>query len=125
MSFGGFEVMFFIVFFCIFGIIIATMIKGIATWNKNNNSPRLTVKASVVSKRADTSQHRHANAGDISGAQGYHTTSSTTYYVTFEVESGDRMELHVSGEEYGILVDGDYGDLTFQGTRYLSFTRER
>jgi hypothetical protein len=50
--------------------------------------------------------------------------TSTTYYVTFQVESGDRMEFHVSGEEYGLLVEGDYGDLSFQGTRYLGFVRK-
>ncbi|MEF2691806.1 MAG: DUF2500 domain-containing protein, partial [Eubacteriales bacterium] len=54
---------------------------------------------------------------------GFHTTSSTTYYVTFQVESGDRMEFHVSGLEYGMLAEGDTGRLTFQGTRYLSFER--
>ena len=49
--------------------------------------------------------------------------SSTSYYVTFQVESGDRMELRVSGREYGLLAEGDRGRLTFQGTRYLSFVR--
>jgi hypothetical protein len=49
--------------------------------------------------------------------------TSTSYYVTFQVASGDRMELHVSGREYGILIEGDYGKLTFQGTRYLGFQR--
>lgn len=41
------------------------------------------------------------------------------YYATFQVESGDRMELSVSGTEYGLLAEGDMGKLTFQGTRYL------
>ena len=49
-------------------------------------------------------------------------TTSTRYYVTFQVESGDRMEFSVSGREYGLLVEGDTGRLTFQGTRYLGFT---
>jgi hypothetical protein len=49
---------------------------------------------------------------------------STHYHVTFEVESGDRMELSMSGSEYGMLAEGDTGRLTFQGTRYLSFERE-
>ncbi|WP_412104691.1 MULTISPECIES: DUF2500 domain-containing protein [Viridibacillus] len=44
---------------------------------------------------------------------------------TFEVQSGDRIELPVSGREYGILVEGDFGLLTFQGTRYKSFERNR
>ena len=46
------------------------------------------------------------------------------YYVTFQVESNDRMEFEVSGTEYGMLAEGDSGELTFQGTRYLNFRRE-
>jgi hypothetical protein len=46
------------------------------------------------------------------------------YFVTFQVESGDRMELVVNGSEYGMLAEGDFGELIFQGTRYLSFTRK-
>ena len=54
-----------------------------------------------------------------------HTTISTTYYVTFQVESGDRMEMSVSGSEYGTLAEGDkQGKLTFQGTRFLTFNRK-
>ena len=53
-----------------------------------------------------------------------HTTTSTTYYATFQVASGDRMELHVGGREYGMLAEGDFGELTFQGTRYLGFARQ-
>ena len=44
--------------------------------------------------------------------------------MTFQVESGDRIELNVSGPEYGMLVEGDRGDLSFQGTRYLGFERK-
>ena len=50
---------------------------------------------------------------------------STSYYVTFQVESGDRMEFAVTGAEYGLLIEGDQGALTFQGTRYLGFQRSR
>lgn len=49
--------------------------------------------------------------------------ASTDYFVTFEVESGERIEFKVSVTEYGILVEGDNGELAFQGTRYLGFTR--
>lgn len=112
-----------IVFMFVLGIMIVTFAKGISTWHKNNNSPRLTVFAKIVAKCQNTTYHSHPNAGDASGVQGYYTTSSTAYYVTFQVESGDRMELSVSGSEYGILVEGDEGKLTFQGTRYLGFDR--
>lgn len=121
--FSVFPVMFSIVFFLVIGVFIVTIVRSIAEWNKNNNSPRLTVEASVVAKRTHVSHHRHANAGDMSGAHGYHTSTSTRYYVTFQVESGDRMELSVNGNEFGLLVEGDRGKLSFQGTRYLGFER--
>ena len=77
-----------------------------------------------LKKREEVSRQRHANAGDVTGAHGYHTSVHTSYYVTFQVVSGDRMEFSVSGSEYGILVEGDYGKLSFQGTRFLEFKRE-
>ena len=118
------EILFPIIFILIFIIIVFTFVKGIATWFKNNNSPRLTVSARIVAKRQNTTHNNQPNAGDISGAHGFHTISSTSYYVTFQVDSGDRMELSVSGSEYGVLAEGDKGQLTFQGTRYLTFDRE-
>ena len=35
------------------------------------------------------------------------------------------MELIVKGEEYGMLVEQDLGLLSFQGTRYISFERQK
>ncbi|MCI9467692.1 MAG: DUF2500 domain-containing protein [Oscillospiraceae bacterium] len=113
----------FIIFAIVIVGIITTAVRGVSQWSKNNASPRLTVEAAVVGKRIDVTHHQHANAGDQTGAHGYHTTSSTSYYVTFQVESGDRMEFSVSGAEYGMLIEGDRGRLSFQGTRYLGFER--
>ena len=98
-------------------------IRDSCTRNKNNHSPRLTVPATVVAKRTDVSHSSSANAGDMSGAHGYDTSTFTSYYVTFQVESGDRMEFEVDGSDYGLLVQGDIGKLSFQGTRYLGFER--
>jgi hypothetical protein len=95
----------------IFGAIIFALVKSISTWNSNNNSPKLTVPAEVVTKRTETS----GGSGDSS--------ASTWYYATFQVESGDRMELAVHGSQYGMLADGDLGMLTFQGTRFVEFKR--
>jgi len=124
MGAGLFGVFFSITVVVILIFIIVTIIKSIGTWNKNNHSPRLTVDALVSSKRTDVSSQQHAVNGDITGASGFHTTSSTTYYATFQVESGDRMEFTVSPSEYGMLAEGDEGRLTFQGTRYLGFERQ-
>ena len=51
--------------------------------------------------------------------------AQTVDLVTFEFESGDRLELHVASNEYGYLVEGDMGKLTFQGTRYKNFERTK
>ena len=120
---GGFEVIFSLMFVIVIGMFVVVAVKGIGQWNKNNQSPRLTVPASVTAKRTNVSHHRHANAGDMTGAHGFHSTSSTSSYVTFQVESGDRMELSVTGRDYGMLSEGDTGKLSFQGTRYLGFER--
>lgn len=122
-GYGAFEIIFGIFFVLFWIVFIGILIRGILQWNKNNHSPRLTVDATIVAKRTSVSHHHHGNAGDITGAHGYHSSTSTSYYVTFQVESGDRMELHVSGTEYGMLAEGDYGRLSFQGTRYLGFER--
>ena len=113
-----FGIMFTLVFVLVIGTFIVTAVRGISQWNKNNNSPRLTVPALVVAKRTNVTRHHH---GGANGHHHHHT--STTYYVTFQVESGDRMELHMTGNEYGMLVEGDQGNLSFQGTRYLGFER--
>ena len=118
---GGFDLMFSIfpflfitIFVIVIGTFIVTAVLGIGIWSKNNASPRLTVSAQVVTKRTQVSHHHHQDSMS-------HT--STAYYATFQVESGDRMEFSVSGAEYGMLAEGDQGSLTFQGTRYLGFER--
>lgn len=109
-----FIVLFFVMFFSVFALTIVSAFRGVMQWNKNNHSPRLTVDATIVSKRTNVSRRHSRN-------HVHHT--STTYYVTFQVESGDRMELMVPGYEYGMVVEGDNGKVTFQGTRFLSFQR--
>lgn len=118
MGFGIFGVLFSVGFLLVAVFIILTAVKGIGQWNKNNHSPRLTVPATVVAKRTNVTRHLD---GSPNGMQQYH--SYTAYYATFQVESGDRMELRLAGNEYGMLVEGDQGKLSFQGTRYLGFER--
>lgn len=125
---GGFDLMFTIVpvlvcigFVVVIGMMIVSAVRGASQWKKNNDSPVLIVETEIVAKRADVRYYRHGGHNDTMS----HPRSSTTYYVTFQVESGDRMELLVPDGEYGLLVEGDRGKLTFQGTRYLGFERSR
>ena len=110
-----FDLMFTIVPILVIGMFIYVIVSGIGTWHKNNNSPRLSVHVKIVTKRTNTT---YTHQEDMM------TSSCTTYYVTFEVESGDRIELIVPSREYGLMVEGDQGTLTFQGTRYISFDRQ-
>ena len=117
-TFSIMQVIMLLVFVLVLGSIIVTLIRGVGEWNKNNQSPKLTVPAKVVSRRTAVSRHHHHQRNGM-----HHTHTATSYYATFQVESGDRIEFLVSGTEYGMLAEGDSGKLTFQGTRYLNFQR--
>lgn len=100
----------------VFVVIISVFIIGIGgsikTWSKNNSSPELTIPVNVKTKRTET----RGGTGD--------SAANTWYYVTFEVQSGDRIELPLRGHEFGQLAEGDQGLLTYQGTRYINFNRK-
>ena len=115
-GFGLFNLMFAIVPLLMFAIVFLAVVRSVKDWHRNERSPRLTVEAKVVTKRT-AYRRTMSNKTDVySGAR-------TDYFATFEFESGDRLELPLKGQEYGMLVEGDRGKLTFQGTRYLGFQR--
>lgn len=124
MGFTIVETLFPFVFLLMFGFARYTLISSAAARaqekRKNDASPRLTVPASVVTKRAQVGTTHHHNAATNTGGTYY----NTKYFATFQFESGDRLELSVSPGEYGMLVEGDCGQLSFQGTRYLGFVRQ-
>jgi len=99
----------------IFGVILLTSASGIRRYFANNRQPVLSVTSIIVGKRTEVS-HRHDTEMSVN-------RSDTKYFVTFEVESGDRLEFAVSGQEYGQCSEGDKGKLTFQGSRYYGFER--
>lgn len=115
LGFDFFAFLFPVVFLLFAGLFIYMLVKNISEWDKNNHSPKLTAPVTVITKRTKVSHHTDVNTHVM-----HH---STTYYVTFEMESGDRMELRVDGRQYGMIVENDRGRLTFQGTRFLSFER--
>lgn len=106
-GFYAFQVIWVLMFIGIGGFVIYTLVRNISKNRKNDTAPRLTVEATVVTKRTHVwGDHSHTN-----------------YYVTFQVASGDRMELEIQSNQFGYLVEGDRGKLTFQGTRFLGFER--
>ena len=113
-----FEIFFGLFFIIFLGFFVYNVIMNVRQWHRNNNSPRLSVDATVVTKRSHTTHNRHHHNEHM------HTTTSTSYYVTFQVQSGDRMELGVKSYDYGMMAEGDKGVLTFQGTRILGLERK-
>ncbi|MGG3942279.1 DUF2500 domain-containing protein [Peribacillus psychrosaccharolyticus] len=109
---SGFEP-FFLVFFIITALVIGfflfMVVGSIRQYSFNNKQPQVTTQARVLTKRTKVS----GGSGDSS--------ASTWYYITFETVNGDRKEFQVKGQEYGMLVDGDPGTLSYQGTRYRGF----
>ena len=104
-------------FIAIAGILIISVSFSLGRWLHNNRQPVLNVSTIVRGKRTEV-KTKHESSDTDSFRQ------TTHYFVTFELESGDRLEFEVHGDEYGKTAEGDRGILTFQGTRYLGFRRE-
>lgn len=85
------------------------MLRVARRWRIEKRSPLLRQEARVVDKRTQLAGGRAADQ---------------RYFVTFELTTGKRLELDVSGRESGMLVVGDQGTLAWQGPRYLGFARE-
>ena len=112
-----------IVLIVIFAVLILGAVgRGLYVWIRNNNSPRETVNARVVTKRMKVTGHgRTMMRGSSAAMNTLGSSVYTRYFVTFELENGRRVELGVKDPEYGVLAEGDQGLLSFQGTRYLGF----
>lgn len=101
-----------IIVICGFIFVIGSAIVRTA---RNVSSPVIKVNATVIGKRTEVTHH---HSGDN---MSHH--SSTHYYLSFETEHRERIELGVSGREYGLLIEGDHGILIYQGTWFKDFQR--
>ncbi len=81
------------------GIIVLIVV--LCTRNKNKSMPQATVNAFVVGRRE----------------------SASGYFIAFQLDSGERMELGTDVNTYGMAIEGTRGVLTFQGTRCVRFQR--
>lgn len=104
-----------VIFTLIAGVIIFKIISGISTWVTNNNSEKITTSARIVAKRSNINHSSNMNTNS--------SHSTTTYYITFELQSGHRQEFQIKTKDYALLAEQDLGTLTYQGTRFLSFDR--
>ncbi len=112
-GFGFVSPMFTIIPLIVFGVFAYVIGSTLYRWYANETSPVEERYATVMAKRT------HVSGG------GHNHHAHTSYYVTFELEDGGRMELPVRGNDYGILFEGDSGVLNWQGTRFNRFQRSR
>jgi hypothetical protein len=92
-------------------VFATVMVRGVGQWRRNNASPVTTTMARVVTKRGEM----RGGAGE-SGAR-------TAYFATFETPPGERRELALPAHDFGLLAEGDTGQLTYQGSRFKGFAR--
>ncbi|HQB32941.1 MAG TPA: DUF2500 domain-containing protein [Erysipelotrichaceae bacterium] len=114
------ELMFFVVPVFVLSVFFYVFYSIIKQKIEDDRSPVLRVEATVLTKRVNvsTSNHHHSHG---TGNNRLHSSTSTRYYVTFEFAGGERKEFIVRGDEYGLLVERDYGYLTYQGSRFKGF----
>ena len=97
----------------------ASLWQGYRKWQvsrTNDAAPIQQTGAKVVSVRTNTI----ADPPDMSPK--VKTNPVITRFVTFELESGQKLELPVTPEQQAQFAEGLRGQLIYQGTRFLSFT---
>ena len=99
-----------LVFVVVLLVIVVAIARGTHQNRLNRKAPRISLPATVVTKRTAT-------------RGGGETATSSVYYATFEMPDGSRAELSMRGEEFGLLVEGDRGLLTRQGAWFKGFQR--
>lgn len=106
-------------FLLVFGAFAFVIVSGIAQWMKDNAAPVETFEAHIIAKRDKTTISHSTDATTNMVSRSTHHN----YFATFEYSNGQRREFSIRESEYGILLEGDNGTLTFQGSRYNGFQR--
>ena len=113
----SFELVSFIVMFTIVIGLIAVIV--VHQWIKDKRSPRVVTMATIADKPIKKQRVRTR----LSSGFGYRVHYMNIYYVVFDLEGGERLELQVSKVKYNKLKKGAIGKLTFQGKKYIDFEK--
>jgi len=88
------------------GILLLIITIPIVEYNKNEKQPVITTDAVLLTK--STQQL----------GRGF-----SSYHLTFEITSKERISLKVDHQKYALFIEGDKGTLTYQGSRFITFER--
>jgi len=125
---GGFGFLFSvapILIVLIFAVAIVSAMKDGARYIRNAHAPRETVYGRVVNKRMEVrhraGHHHHHPDGTVHHVPG---TSRTFYYITLELDNGERREYQDVKNLSGLVVEGDEGYASVQGDWIVAFERK-
>lgn len=87
--------------------VIGMIIKQAVGYAADKQKPVIPVQAKIMAKRTHVwGEHSH-----------------TTYFATFELENGERIELQIPDNQIGYMIEGDQGTLSFQGALFVTFKK--
>ena len=94
-------------------MLVARLTSKINVEEKQGRNPIYNIQAEVKGKRT----HIEADPENP-------TIPKTRYYVTFHKRDGNRVEMEVPGEDYGLAAEGDEGILVYsKGDKFIVFKR--
>jgi hypothetical protein len=124
-----FVVLFFMAFFGVIGLFIYRVASVGRAKAKMAAAPEVQAQGRVVDKRVETLSPGHTGVAELGSPNVVEVpmgdgSAWQLYKVTFEQAGGERFELSVPPEQYGLIIEGDSGTVTMKGGDLLSFSRE-
>ena len=83
---------------------------GVSTGGRR--APLVSAKATIIGKRADEVHRGNSAMGTI---------NTKYYYVTFDLDNGDTMELLTNKRLYNESNIGKVGTLSYKGSKFVAF----
>ena len=110
--------------FCILSFVLIIIMILVMKRKFKKGRPRNSVKAAVVFKNIRGTETGVSSLDYIyDEADTHKALGYSEYLVSFYTAKGDRLEFKVTPDEYSKLQYGDKGYLSFNGERYIGFTK--
>lgn len=87
------------------------LVMEILDWKEINNSPKVEMYATVVSKKKKERVYKHIE------------NKEKKYYVEYQMDDGNKVECRVDKEVFNRLNKGDMGIISYCGMKYLGFRK--
>lgn len=109
----------------ILGVIFLSLLFFLVVWCANLKKANDRIYGNVDDYGDVTRLH---NVKIVAKRQAPHLMDSSIKInmIVFELENGNRIELAIKDSQvFGVMVEGDYGTLSYQGKRFVHFERNK